>query len=648
MITNKIKQSCFYTKEIKLSHVFYFSRLAEENQIKVIFKDISYALSLFLKVYRFFDNTVYHQVVISDDEGNYFTEKHTYQDGSFVSEKAFLEADIISNKVLQHEFNNKGLTFLLSKFNIPKVWINRYYQHQLYSDIYWELVMLSIPATVQGNGSRWAMLDRPLNRYLKYSENWNDSDGVIINQSNKKGESNKYRFIFLICNLLKFFLSKSKLLKLNNNSTLNPKIAIEYVWGVDLDHISDLYWYKDSNIDPSNIIIYLNRKDKTPTREEFAQIQVMGFTVIDLSSLELMIKLKIMLRSVKIFVCLASDFSKQSKSPTVLSLYWWLKSFLRLGYKTSFWSEFFSSNNIRAHMSHSGDIGSEHVCQSIAAELSGAINTRSNYSYTSLTHSAHSREFHTYFLWGEQPLCAAKKILKSKTEIITGYPFDYLFYKKNQKKYDFGKTFSLGLFDTTISRHFLITFYTEMFYLANKYLIKLVIKPKKDTIKIIKSIYGYLDLVDKDLIIIEDRSTMPYEVSKNVDLSVCIGINSAGIEAALSGNRSVYWVPHKYFCRQLDSPNLSLIYYDIKELAEMIANLNKDQILKDIIGNHESFIDKIDPWMDGRAGERIGSYLFDYIDAIKCNESRKSSLEIANSEYSKKWGANYVIYNNFD
>ena len=66
------------------------------------------------------------------------------------------------------------------------------------------------------------------------------------------------------------------------------------------------------------------------------------------------------------------------------------------------------------------------------------------------------------------------------------------------------------------------------------------------------------------------------------------------------------------------------------------------------ICNHKSILKNIDPWMDGKAGERIGIYLFDYLSALEFCESVESAREFANSKYAQKWGNSFVINNDFD
>jgi hypothetical protein len=495
----------FFVNRLNWHYILYFYDRSKKQSLVIHYKNISVlSRCLYLIFISFNSRLKINKIKIIDENGDYDDEKFTQKNGEFLIEEVLSESDYISSEIIENEVRATNLYSFFLKYKIPKNWVFRYYQHQIYWDIYWDIMIMAIPTSIEQRGAMWLHSERPINKYLQKCKFWDLDNGIVLNRQNN--DSFILRFFIRFCFFVDKIFPSNKNYFFKDKSTARSKVAIELTWGIDLNAISDLYWFKDSGIDPSNVIIYLNRKDmKKKYREEIFQISQMGFEFIDISSPNFFNRFKVLFQTLKLYIKLLSDFHSYINSELVLGLSWWIKNHLIIIYKISFWTKFFTQNNIRAHMSHSGDAGSGHLCQSIAAEISGAINIRSNYSYTSVTHFGQSREFHTYFLWGAQASCSNNQNPLSKTEIITGYPFDYLFFEKSNKISTSENEFSLGLFDTTISHRFLIKFYSEMFSFANNYEIKLVIKPKKETIELIKSIDLYSELEGKGLITIKDK-----------------------------------------------------------------------------------------------------------------------------------------------
>jgi hypothetical protein len=103
---------------------------------------------------------------------------------------------------------------------------------------------------------------------------------------------------------------------------------------------------------------------------------------------------------------------------------------------------------------------------------------------------------------------------------------------------------------------------------------------------------------------------LPVTASEGADISVGVGISSAVIEAAIAGGRSVHCDIaghgfHPYYKWGRDK----LIFDDMDKLITALNEYRDSGKGSSDIGDWSSYLDRIDPYRDGRAGERVGIIL---------------------------------------
>jgi hypothetical protein len=54
-------------------------------------------------------------------------------------------------------------------------------------------------------------------------------------------------------------------------------------------------------------------------------------------------------------------------------------------------------------------------------------------------------------------------------------------------------------------------------------------------------------------------------------------------------------------------------------------------------------MDQIDPFHDGQAGERVGTYLRWLLEAFDRGYGRDAAIREANARYAEKWGVDKVL-----
>ena len=75
-----------------------------------------------------------------------------------------------------------------------------------------------------------------------------------------------------------------------------------------------------------------------------------------------------------------------------------------------YWKNFFKDQNIKINLNHSGDLGFNHVLQSIALDQINAINVKDLRSYHMKEDLFISKEFHLFFNWGKQFSCSQNTV----------------------------------------------------------------------------------------------------------------------------------------------------------------------------------------------------------------------------------------------
>ena len=485
-------------------------------------------------------------------------------------------------------------------------------------------------------------------------------------------------------NLL-FHLVVFRTLGRKQHNTDEPMVGVQYCWGHNLQGINDIYWLKNSGVSPRHVQFYFNRPDTPLTVAYINELKQLGYAkpIIPrrLSSPN----------GIRRFFASPLKSAKESRKSRSLRkeyvwhppavMYWevaWLAlvTVVSLGcslagpkganlpwtgmctfkmiYFVYFWRYFFQDNNIKIHMNHSGDRGNIHTVYTMAMHLTKGVNVRSNYSYTSICEIDFSREFHVYFSWGPKPRCDKDaEAIYSRCVISSGYIFDSLFQKEYAKKEMPSLTqcrLRAAVFDETFgkfanySRDVVSQFYGALFLLAKTRGLGLYIKSKdydKDALTEFSA--GFSEAEASGNVVVLNNRLRPYQALHYADLAVCLGFNSAGIEAALYGKPTLYWVHDDSICEQLEvMPSSRLVFHDLEELTDLLCRALEDPSALHGFGDHSDVIDDIDPFRDGHAGKRIGNYINSYLKNIARLMDREESLAACNEEYCRLWGEDKV------
>lgn len=463
-------------------------------------------------------------------------------------------------------------------------------------------------------------------------------------------------------------------------STGPGRVGVQYCWGHDALRRSDLYWLNGSGIEPGRVLFYFDRSDRPLTPEVAAALDALGHPFLrrrkahsDLVPASVarifgrkqpsrlasgrdwrntrQFAIDLLAHCRHAWVAFLATFSFQQG---LLASYLFNELLFSFIFVLS-WKDFFVDNNIRVNINHSGDVGRNHVIQSLAMEASAGINIRTTYSFPPIKDTTYAREFHTFFLWGRMAKCDVDTdMLYCKHLLISGYLFDHLFSRiaipPPQARF-IGQRRTIAVFDESyggwnnFSKECIVDFYTQVSLLAlARDDVGLVIKSKRygqQEIAAMSSSFGEAAQQGK-IFMVEGES--PYKACVGAELALCVGINSAGIEAALFGLPVLFLAVDNTVCPLLEHEHLpQYVHHDAKTFIQAVTRYLADEVALERLRLDSAILDAVDPFRDKRAGERIGLFIHDFLAANDAGSDADQALSAAVEAYSRKWGPDKVV-----
>ena len=437
-------------------------------------------------------------------------------------------------------------------------------------------------------------------------------------------------------------------------------IAVQYAEGVDIQRRSDLIWYTESGIDTARVLLYFAWPDHHPADAKVIQsIEEIGMNYVSLNihSAE----------SSNVPVWYPSsdgqkDIGGLRLRPANRVEKWIHNMGRKLINEINYWSEFYRAFNIRLHVII-GSKDSKYIAQGIAFDRHGQGEglmfgkERSELQWPPVAILGWF-PVDVFFTWAPRAVHYLRpNVNRVIASVATGYPNDVVFHhKKNDGKKlrdslrSKGVDFAVSLFDNVHGRNMGYSTSTmEKFYLAfllwvlEDPTVGLLIKSKKQGV--LKSIPKVLPVLESAeatgrCICLEDEfGRLPVDASFASDMSVGIGISSAVIESAIAGCRSVhcdlmFLRSHEFYQWGYER----IIFDDLDRLIEALKGYKSGNEDYADLGDWTLFLDKLDPFRDGSAGERMGVYMRWCLEAFDEGLDRNAVISRANGKYNARWG----------
>jgi hypothetical protein len=175
--------------------------------------------------------------------------------------------------------------------------------------------------------------------------------------------------------------------------------------------------------------------------------------------------------------------------------------------------------------------------------------------------------------------------------------------------------------------------------------VSLLVKPKAS---VYAEVAGARSLLEQAIATgrctVRDLGRSSFEAALSADVAIGIGINTAIFDAAVAG------VPAVHF----DLPGMAEAYDGIEagagkfvfdDAAKLFAAVEEDRERggKTALGDHGSWLESVDPFQDGGAARRLGTYLRWFLDSVEAGKESQQAMAEATERYSREVGPQYVM-----
>lgn len=337
--------------------------------------------------------------------------------------------------------------------------------------------------------------------------------------------------------------------------------------------------------------------------------------------------------------------------------------------KYSYWHGFFRKFGVRLHVSH-GDWSAERLAADQAlADLGGlSVSYQNSYEPFVSIHRASAVDVHFGFA-----LSSADSELRSYSTIsqfvVAGYIHDHAFdhvrpsaIQIRSKLHRAGAEFIICFLDEgsvddkkhNISHEHAGENYK---YILTKVLVDptlgLIVKPKKPNT--LRKRLGHLNaLLDKGLgtgrcFLFEEGETassvLPCEACQAADVSVGLLFGgTAAVESALGATPTLLIDRERLIGHPLyELGKDRVVFNDWDSLWQALSVYRRDPAAVAGLGDWSSMLDELDSFRDGRAAERMGSYIGWLAEGIAKGLSREETMELARQRYVAIWGDDKVV-----
>ncbi|MBI2470420.1 MAG: hypothetical protein HYV59_04160 [Planctomycetes bacterium] len=441
--------------------------------------------------------------------------------------------------------------------------------------------------------------------------------------------------------IARLLLAKVNSPNVNSNiSNIKPSIWVEYTPSAVTDFT---FWREGIESKDFDIVYYFDRSDTPLTTETINSIEKKDLKWIDLNE-------KILFQ--------LSTFGLKDFKRIILELFRGDSTlpfrFRQILFECELWyllyKFVFSRFQVKLLIQHQDWFWKQEV-QTRALEGSGGILVGLHWSnYHSVMTPWHLFPYHVFFLWGKlihdfvltgKNTC--KYMLPSGIWITAGK------HKPEQLNSLFESlSFVVTIFDSSSSYNGIVTpgslskFFLRILKLIENNpswgaILKSKGKKRKNFLSLPsgEKIIEKLELLAKqNRAVVLENAVSPGTAAAYSDLSVCCGLNSAGIIAGIHAYRAVHWdcagwLKHPFY----KDPEQQFIFQTLEELEQAIIKASKGDTT---IGDFSRWRQRFNYFDDLNAPKRVGRFIQTFMDTIIRTNNAGYSLDYSVKEYIKK------------
>lgn len=421
-------------------------------------------------------------------------------------------------------------------------------------------------------------------------------------------------------------------------SHIRASIWIEYDEGID-SFVDTSFWRKHIDARDYDITFYLDRGDTSCNDETIRRIGNKGYKWIDMHHPILMVS--------------SGDWSLSDLGKIIKDSFskpgpLWLRSFwLQCYVKAMAYCLIFKSFKVKMIIQNQ-DTSWMQDMQRQAIENAGGIMMGFHWSnYPCTMAPSHLFPHHVFFVWGKIIHDVLAKGGNSCDYIIPcglwissdGKDIDRLKELSSKMKFTISIFDSSAAYDIHLTPSSLSQFYLRIFAILERNCTwGAVIKSKNRDMEGLLSlpngqeiIHRLESLLNNGRACVIDSSVSPVTIAEYTDLSVCFGLNSAGIVVGTHGFRAIHWdcsgwSAHPFY-RDLEQ---KIIYRTLDEFEQAILQSGEGD---SSVGDFSKWRQEFNYYTDEEAGLRLGKFVNDYMQMVIKTNDHKRSLENAVNKF---------------
>ncbi len=422
---------------------------------------------------------------------------------------------------------------------------------------------------------------------------------------------------------------------IHNIDTIRPSVWVEYS---PVDFIDFAFWAPYIEKGRFDIVAYFDRHDYGDIDTVKAKVMARGFKWADLCFSDLARLGRIDLR--RIF----------EKAPCrgYRNLPLWVNMF-RIEYGLSFllYESVFKKFKVKVLIQHQEAFWRQ-APQAAAIESAGGVMIGYNWSnYYFRYLPTHIFPQHLYFVWGDKVRQHIEKIDKPRNILPSGvWTMRSSDKPPELESLDKKLKFRMAIFDNTAKRtihhspEMLSRFYLKLLELLEKNAgWGGIVKGKNyglsamgslpDGEKIITKIDA---LIKANRLVVLSRDYDPLAAAAYADLSVCFGINSAGIISGLSGFRAIHW-DCAGVLRYIEDTKYyeDVTYSSLEKLADAITQSAAGD---KTVGDFSRWRRQFNYFDDFNAPKRVAGFIEHFMESVSSKSDAGSSLDFAIKRYT--------------
>ena len=446
--------------------------------------------------------------------------------------------------------------------------------------------------------------------------------------------------ILLVC--FSFFLR----FKPKTNLTINtlPSVFMEYEPDELIRSSSLSFWRNEVEADRFNLVYYFDRRDISSLKESKLIRRLKGIYWIDLKNFIYLANKKPLKFVWKKWI----EFNKTIKFHKMN----WILFYLQVNFILYYWlyASVFSKYNTKILIQHR-DTSWKQIVQAKALEDSGGLMIGFHWSNLPLIFPNHWFSQHVLFAWGNIYEKFFKNFSSVRTKILpSGQWIQRNHGYENDNNIFLNGDYTLAVFDSSVSYtihqtpdHLSFFYRLIIKILRNHKKINAIFKCKSSNLNDLESlpfgktiIQNLQELIEAKRVFFFPPSISPVNASQFADLSVCFGLNSAGIVAGTYGLRAVHWdLADWYKFPIYEDSEQKILFKDLASFEMAILNAFKGDKL---IGDFTKWKYQFSSFEPETAPFRVGKFIQNYMNTVIETGDVNYSLNYAEKLYISENG----------